>query len=362
MAERSRVYVAPTAKSLASLQKITNDAKAASKITELVFLAEILDSKRMNALTEREYMVVCEDAVADGKIQLPSDFECNTASLKASWQRYRDVVAEHQVQRDGTKETLKTCLLKLVSLHTVRVQNKIDSPGLNEDPFYLAPARDVHKSPDGGTRLAFRFASDRNLVMNGVNHLFEALAECEKPIKTLNIGNGLSDQAEYGINGVGCYSAFPPLRQLAPKLTHLTLSAKDCDTGRYYERTASGEWREFFRAACNLQYLRIYPELMQDGTIWRSNEHGTVLGLVLAHHTFPHLHTFKVIGFWTRPTNVRAVWLNAFLRRHQDSIRHLELSGVLVVNWYSSKGTAATMAKSIRMMKSTLSLQTATMI
>lgn len=59
------------------------------------------------------------------------------------------------------------------------------------------------------------------------------------------------------------------------------------------------------------------------------------------------------------PTNVRAVWLNAFLRRQLHTIRHLELSNVLIMNWYRSKGTETTMAKSLRIMQRIWKLETA---
>lgn len=366
MAGNSRIYVAPTKKSFEGLRSISQDPSACIQITELVFLAEVLDPKGWYS-TKSEFMANCEEEVADGKAFIPHLEAWNTQTLDVGWGIFMTLVADHKLDLlyDHTA-LLSEFISRLKNLRTVQIATKIDAPGRNEDRFFFAHEYrgngqySFWQSGHALEKLAIQFASENHLVTDGVSSLFEALDRIGAPVTVLTIGNGFQDHLEYGINHHRCAkSPLPSLQLLASKLTHLTLSLKDCETDEEHGQATAWQWRAFFEAARNLQSLHIYSTPSKDLTVWKSDENGTVLSLILPHCTFLFLHTLRVVGDAMDPTNVRAVWLNAFLRRQLHTIRHLELSNVLIMNWYRSKGTETTMAKSLRIMQRIWKLETA---
>jgi len=187
--------------------------------------------------------------------------------------------------------------------------------------------------------------------------LFNALKDTNIILADLELGNGLTEQLPhyfaYSVNrSLGATMA---LNFVASNLKHLTLSIKDGN-----EDTDSEDWRGFFASAKALESLRTCPEWGWSESVWHSpQEFGTIISAILPHEAFANLHTFEIVGKLNQPTNVRVVWLQAFLTRHASTLRRLELSGVLLFNWYSSMRVRDTMRTCLRNLRNTLSLVSA---
>ena len=207
-------------------------------------------------------------------------------------------------------------------------------------------------------RIAYAAASDQR-YWTQVDKFFEAVKDAKVVVEELVLGNGSDEQLSYDISG-GHNEALPShqaMTYVASKLTHLTISCKDNDEKRDWKF-----WRNFLSSATNLEKLCVYTH-RDIGESWHTvQELGTIFSTVLPHLTFKKLRTFAVIGKLNQPTNVRGVWLNAFLTRHAATLRSLDLSGLLIVNWYKADSTKYMMSSCLRKMRTQLKLEEMKMV
>lgn len=208
------------------------------------------------------------------------------------------------------------------------VASSIDRLGFNEDCFLYAEHyqqngfQSLKNSLDGGERLAGTLASPCLLLISEVDALFNGLAKAKVPTTSLEIGNGLLDQVPHHINDLEFRASAGSWQSIAATLTLLSISAED----EHMEEDID-LWRIVLRAAVNLESLGVHPERVSGENWWHTaQEHGTVVGAILAQNTFQHLRSFEIIGKLDQPTKVRATLLDAFIARHANTLRHVELS------------------------------------
>ncbi|KAK3726106.1 hypothetical protein LTR37_000254 [Vermiconidia calcicola] len=355
-----RLYVAPTIKSLETFKVICCDRTLSSNIIELVFLGKVLDVSGCAAdpcTTTEEYMAECKDANLNWGVEIPNGYVLTTRSGEVSFDVYGKMVDDYTGEPEETFEVLSEYLPRLTNLSRVKLSPDIDKPGVNEDAFFYATnyrnGTEVAmiKSPDGGVRLARGVATDLGTWMaTGV--FFKALAESTVKITELEIGNQL------GIDRLDCFISgssdeapeSKDLEAIAANLTHLVISVADNE-----DKVDAEIWDRILAAAINLESLRIYPDWGRPGIPHSAQEFGTVFGMVLRQQqTFHRLRTFEIIGQLDQPTNVRASWLKPFLARHAATLRHLDLSGTLLVNWYNADALHTTMRSTLQSLKTIL--------
>ncbi|KAK3690740.1 hypothetical protein LTR37_019006 [Vermiconidia calcicola] len=356
-----RLYVAPTIKSLEAFKVMCCDRTLSSNIIELVFLGNVLDGSGCDAdpcTTTEEYMAACEDASSNWGVELPNGYVMTTRSGQVSFDVYEIMVDDYAGEPNEAFEVLSEYLPELTNLSRVKLSPEIDKQGLNEDAFFYATnyrngtGVAMIKSPDEDVRLARGVVTDLGVWMaTGV--FFKALAESNVKITELEIGNQL------GIDRLDCFISgssdeapdSKDLEAIATNLTHLVISVADNEN-----KVDAEIWNRILAAAINLESLRISPEWGRCPGMWHSaQEFGTVFGMVLRQQqTFHRLRTFEIIGQLDQPTNVRASWLKPFLARHAATLRHLDLSGTLLVNWYNADALHTIMRSTLQSLKSML--------
>ncbi|KAK4547574.1 hypothetical protein LTR36_000531 [Oleoguttula mirabilis] len=358
----TRIYLSPTKRSLDEFRAICTRADLASHITELVFLGEVIVSADGRACSEDAFKVTMEDRIMDRSLPLRAGSIVCTAFYEDSYALYLNMVdslKESDTLENGTYDVLVTCLPKLPRLRKIMLQNKIDQPGLNSEWFFFSKGFETgglvayEDSTDSKEVMAFEAASEV-CSWAQVDKFFEAVRDAGVVVTELALGNGLSDQIQYGIyrtslfnikEDIGKLPTDDLMRYIAANLIHLSISSQDSIEGQDL-----GFWRNFLAGAANLHTLRVY----MDSDSQAPHEHGTILSTVLPHLTFTKLHTFEAIGNLDQPTSVRAIWLDAFLTRHAATLQTVELSGILLVNWYRPQNALQSMSRILQSMHSLL--------
>lgn len=360
-----RIYVAPTRESLTTFQALCRDDHHRTSITELIFLS-YANNPNEEPMSSRDFAAALEEELACGTLHLPADFFVDDEVYDKAYQVYAQLAEAHMADDELTYDVLRGALEQLPQLCKIGVQSGIDRPGLNDDRYFFA--RD-YVAQDG--RVAYCKSADCSEVLaydaldgafglrrwEGFAAFFNTLGEAANlSITHLSLGNGLYDQLNYldPSGGSDDDPSIEALQAVARNLTHLTLAIED-----NFDKEDHHMWQAFLSAATNLRSLRVYLQWgLCDRTWHAAQQHGTMLSSILP-LTFPQLDTFEVIGKLEQPTNIRAIWLKSFLERHANKLRVLELSGVLLVNWYDADFTGFVMSSVLRDVRNTLTLDSA---
>ena len=367
-----RIYLAPTSKSIDSFRAICTHEETLASITELVYLPEVYGS--CETAKPRFYKAKYEDDLINGSPDLLSKYlVVDDEALEESYSTYKSLLEDHQEDYFGPRCLLAQILPKMTALKKIGVQRAIDREGLNADRYFYAESfTDIYgvvsysTSADSKDRLAYRQPNALNGKRRIVNvgALFGALRNAEDNVRIthLSVGNGLDDQLRYTIFARRyCTPGAETLKAVGANLTHLSVSIKDSNGENYYEE--DDKWSVFFASCTKLTHLRVYLEKSRSEHSWHSaRERGTMLSNILPHQSYPHLQTFEVIGETAKPASIRAVWLKAVVERHKASLRKLELSGVLPVNWYRPEQAVGTLGALLRYLQLQTKLETVTML
>lgn len=313
--QQTRLYVAPTEKSLTAFKAICDDIALRDTITEIVFLGVAHTFSEYDVMDLDTFKESCEEKLSCGLFTLPDNFVVDDDTLTEAYIMYDELAVAH-MEDDAMFDELVTYLPKLPNLFQAGIQHKIDKPGLNEDPYFFAKdyvsadGNMAHRqSRNGCERLAYEALGPGDGALRrevAIGAFVQALHVAQGVLIThLSIGNGLHDQLWHNIAGAGQDAPEEnSLHHVAANLTHLHVSVSDD-----INKVDDPMWREFLTAAKQLKSLTIHTEWGWDDVVWHTpQEKGSMLSVVLPHLTFKKLKTFRIIGKLDQPTNVRAIW------------------------------------------------------